>query len=84
MSVQEAYDRLSAAMDHTRPECADIDLFTLDQLTPVDTGVLTQICAGCPLLGVCREYSTLAKPAAGFWGGTAYPVKTRAGRKPKP
>lgn len=27
------------------------------------------LCAGCPLLALCDQYATVARPAHGVWGG---------------
>lgn len=39
------------------------------------------MCAGCPLMDICREYAETAHPAWGTWGGKVYGRNLEAAMK---
>jgi len=80
-AATDAYGRLSAAMDDTRPACADDDRFTADTPSEADLEDMRGICAACPLLAVCDAYRVAASPRAAFWAG--HPTKTTRTRSTK-
>ncbi|WP_336652361.1 MULTISPECIES: hypothetical protein [unclassified Leucobacter] len=64
-----AWERLQAALIETVPDCAADDRYVTDpaDLPQEDRTVMTQICAGCPLLNHCSDYASTDRPAAGWW-----------------
>ena len=68
-TTAEAWAELQAAMSDTPPACAGDPTFTLDGLSNDELAECAEICASCPLLDLCSEYATVARPAAGFWAG---------------
>lgn len=73
-------DALADAMMNASPACAGDDAFTADVILPSAAARMTARCAACPVRRPCAEYAAAAEPTAGFWAGTAYPVRRRAQR----
>ncbi|MBT2497133.1 WhiB family transcriptional regulator [Microbacterium sp. ISL-59] len=68
--ARDAYAKLTAAMEHHRPPCADDDRFTAGQVLQIE--YLARACAECPIRTECGTYAQLAQPTAGFWAGVDY------------
>lgn len=56
------------------PNCEDREDEFIDNVAP--DADAEAMCAGCPLLQLCRNYAELATPAVGIWGGKNYEEET--------
>lgn len=68
---------LAVALERLPASCADDKRFTLDR---PDVAELRPICLGCALRPACAAYAAAARPEAGFWAGTAYPLPSEETR----
>lgn len=57
------------AMKRDDPACWGIDAFTADTVDDEEQLIMAGICAGCPMIDLCRTFAVREKPAAGFWAG---------------
>ena len=70
MRAPAEWDTVPAAMKTDDPACWGIDAFTADSFhDDEERAMLADICAGCPLVDLCRTFAIAEKPAAGFWAG---------------
>lgn len=56
------------------PNCKDREDEFIDNVAP--DADAEAMCAGCPLLQLCRTYGELANPPVGIWGGKNYEEET--------
>lgn len=66
----ERYTNLLDAMDGTEPCSLDPDLFTADWVRGIREEKAQELCAGCPVLDLCRDYAVKAKEPYHVLGGT--------------
>lgn len=70
MRAPAEWDTVTEAMKTENPACWGIDGFTADTFNDdEERAMLADICAGCPLVDLCRTFAIAEKPAAGFWAG---------------
>ncbi|QPR40765.1 Transcription factor WhiB [Brevibacterium casei CIP 102111] len=64
---------LLVAMETDRPACEGDERFIDDRIRQGgglrDRIDMRQTCRSCPLLELCQEFATTARPEAGFWAG---------------
>ena len=81
MRAPVEWGTVTEAMKIDDPACWGIDAFTADSFhDDEERAMLAGICAGCPLVELCRTFAIAEKPAAGFWAGQPSSVyRRRAG-----
>ncbi|QRY42077.1 WhiB family transcriptional regulator [Microbacterium hominis] len=62
------YRELQRALRETPAPCRDVDEFTAERIDPDTAAKLAGICAGCPVIDLCRAYAERAHPK-GYWAG---------------
>lgn len=72
-SPTAAFSPLYDAMAEERPACEGDQRFIDDRIRQSgglrDHIDMKQTCRSCPLLDLCQEFATTARPEAGFWAG---------------
>ena len=79
MTLDDAWEALSASLQDFAPPCEGRALFTADRLTDDERALCESICARCPVADLCDAYATAAKVDSGFWAGHSY---TQSGKQP--
>ena len=83
MSRQAAaeYQALTRALYGVKPPCEGDDRFIAepDELDDATQGEMRALCRGCDVVDKCIAYASVAKPAAGMWGGRFYGPKNKRG-----
>ena len=64
------YLKLMENIDGTEACSVEPDLFTGDWTRGVKERTAEELCAGCPVLDLCRDYAVNAKEPYHVWGGT--------------
>lgn len=78
MRAPAEWEIVTEAMKTDDPACWGIDAFTADSFyDDEERAMLADICAGCPLVELCRAFAIAEKPAAGFWAGQPSSVYRR-------
>jgi hypothetical protein len=67
---------LYAAMENTPPLCRNVDLFTSDERTELETASCVAICNECPLKKLCAEAARASRVNCGVWGGKVRGIQT--------
>lgn len=62
------YGELQRALRETPAPCRDVDAFTADRIDDDTAAMLAEICAGCPVIDLCRAYADRGHPG-GYWAG---------------
>ncbi|WP_420196556.1 WhiB family transcriptional regulator [Microbacterium testaceum] len=68
---------LILALETTQAACSGDDRFTEDRLPVAE---LRPVCFRCPVRVPCAAFATAARPEAGFWAGTSYPLTSEETR----
>ncbi|WP_407358032.1 WhiB family transcriptional regulator [Microbacterium sp. LTA6] len=69
MSADDAWDDLSAALEHYTPGCSGLHLFSADSRTDEQREECAVICHPCPIRDLCHHYAVASKVDSGFWAG---------------
>ena len=75
------YEALNRAMWTATPACRNDPRFIAepDELDDATQGEMRALCRGCDVVDKCIAYASVAKPAAGMWGGRFYGPKNKRG-----
>jgi len=75
------YRALARAMRTATPACRNDPRFIAEpeELDDATQGEMRALCRGCEVVDKCIAYASVAKPAAGMWGGRFYGPKNKRG-----
>lgn len=76
-AARNEWTALQAAMKDDDPACLEWSSIFVDTDDPDESAVAfaVNLCDGCPLLELCRNYADAARLNFGIWGGRQYPIR---------